>query len=69
MLLESFRFNILNKIDDLINKNEKKKARQLIKILDKFANDSIFTYQFKEDSENLEIYRQKIKTTTNNGYK
>ena len=69
MLLESFRFNILNNIDDLINKNEKKKAKQLIKVLDKFANESIFTYQFKEDSENLEIYRQKIKTTANNGNK
>ena len=69
MLLDGIRFSILRKIESLINTNEKKMAKKLIKTLDKFANDNIFPYQYKEDSENLEIYKQKIKTTTNNGYK
>lgn len=69
MILDGIRFSILKKIESLINTNEKKKAKKLIRTLDKFANESIFPYQYKEDSENLEIYRQKIKTTINNGHK
>ena len=58
--LEYYRYNILNKIEDFILNNEKKQAKQLIEILDNYANEDSFPFEFKEDSENLEIYRKQL---------
>lgn len=58
--LEYYRYNILNKIGMLLNDNNKKSARQLLNILDKYASEDSYPFLYKEDSESLKKYRREL---------
>ncbi|MFP4846831.1 hypothetical protein [Winogradskyella sp. PE311] len=58
--LEFYRYNLLNQISYLLDENDKKRAKQLISILDKYAPENIYPYKYTEDSESLEKYRNRL---------
>lgn len=58
--LEFYRYNIIVKIGDLLEENEKSKAKELLTILDHYASEDSFPFKFEEDVEILEIYRKQL---------
>lgn len=60
-LFDNFRYNILSKINDYYNINEKKKVKELIKLLDEFAHENKIPFHDIEGKEYAKYIRQKIK--------
>ena len=54
------RLNLLNKANGYLIDNEKKKARELVKLLDKFANDGKFPFYSKDLKEYMDYIKQNM---------
>ena len=60
ILFDSFRFNIIVKINDYLENNDKEKARELIELLDKYAPDTKIPYINEKWKEYLDYLRDNI---------
>lgn len=60
-LFDNFRYNVLGQINDYCDKNEKKKAKELIKLLDEFAHEDKIPFHDIEGKEYANYIRKKIK--------
>jgi hypothetical protein len=60
-LFDNFRYNILGKINDYYDINEKKKAKELLKLLDEFAHEDKIPFHDIEGKDYANYTRQKIK--------
>lgn len=59
-MLDNFRYDLLYKVNDYLTNNDKKKARELMELLDKFADESKYPYS-NENGKNIASYlRQKL---------
>ncbi|XQP85014.1 MAG: tetratricopeptide repeat protein [Candidatus Pollutiaquabacter aromativorans] len=59
-LLDYFRYDIFSKVNDYLNNGDKKKAKELIKILDKFADEKKYPYQDENGKKYADYLRQQI---------
>jgi hypothetical protein len=59
-MFDNFRYSIFNKANDYIKKKDKVKAKELIVLLDKYANENKFPY-FNENWKNYADYLRQIK--------
>jgi len=60
ILFDSFRFNIIVKINYYLENNDKEKARELIELLDKYAHDKKIPYVNEKWKEYLDYLRDEI---------
>ncbi|HPA36358.1 MAG TPA: hypothetical protein PLA16_08320, partial [Chitinophagales bacterium] len=59
-MLDNFRYDLLYKVNDYLTNNDKKKARELMDLLDKSADESKYPYS-NENGKNIASYlRQKL---------
>lgn len=59
-LLNFFRYNLFTKANDLITANDKLKAKELIDMLDKYANETDFPYGNDQAVEYLNFLRKSL---------
>lgn len=59
-LLDNLRYNLLTKIDELLNNNDKNNAKELLDLLSIYADDKKFPYQNKSIKKYIDYLREKI---------
>ena len=59
-MLDNFRYEILKKINDYLDIGDKKKAKELLKLLDKFVDESKYPYQDEQGKIYADNIRQKM---------
>ncbi len=59
-LLDSFRYNIIGRVNDYLIKGDNKKAKKLMRILDKYAPESRYPYQDENGKKYADYLRGKI---------
>jgi hypothetical protein len=60
-IFDIFRYNVLEKIRDLLTKNDNKKAKELMALLDKYADERKFPYQAEEGRRYADYLKQEVK--------
>lgn len=58
--LNCFRFDVFQKTNNCISDNEKKKAKELLKLLDKYANENTFPYLDENASKYLNYLKGQL---------
>jgi len=59
-LLDYFRYDLLNNVNDYLNNNDKKKSKELMRLLDEFADEKKYPYQDEKIKKYADYLRQKI---------
>ena len=59
-LFDNFRYDLFGNVNDYLNNNDKKKAKELIKFLDEFADEKKYPYQDENGKNYADYLRQKI---------
>jgi hypothetical protein len=59
-MLDNFRYEILKQINDYLDIGDKKKAKELLKLLDKFVDESKYPYQDEQGKIYADNIRQKM---------
>lgn len=59
-IFDNFRYEILNKINEYLELGDKKKAKELLKLIDKFANENEYPYQDERGKNYADNIRKKI---------
>jgi len=59
-LLDYFRYDLLNNVNDYLNNNDKKKSKELMRLLDEFADEKKYPYQDENVKNYADYLRQKI---------
>lgn len=59
-IYDNFRYNLFVKVNYYIENNEKIKARKLMKLLDKYADEKKFPYADKKGKEYADFLRQRL---------
>ena len=59
-MYDNFRYEILSKINGYLDIGDKKKAKQLLKLLDKFANENKYPFQDEQGKKYADNIKQKI---------
>jgi len=58
--LDNFRYDIFIHVNDYLSNNEKKKAKELMKLLTKFANEKSYPYQDEKGNEYIDYLKEKL---------
>jgi hypothetical protein len=58
-LLDFFRYDIFNNVNYYLNNNDKRKAKELMRLLDEFANEKKYPYQDENVKNYADYLRQK----------
>ena len=58
--IDSFRFDALFRIDDYLGNDEKEKAKELMDLLDEYANESTYPYQSENGKKYADYMRERI---------
>lgn len=59
-LFDNFRYNLLSKANDYLTINDKNKAKELMDILDNFADENKYPYQDENGKKYADYIRQRI---------
>ena len=59
-LLDYFRYDLFSNVNDYLNNNDKKKAKELMRLLDEFADEKKYPYQDENGKNYADYLRQKI---------
>ena len=59
-LLDNFRYSIFGRVNDYLTKGDKKKAKKLMRILDKYVPESRYPYQDENGNKYADYLREKI---------
>jgi hypothetical protein len=59
-LLDNFRYDLFRNVNDYLNNNDKKKAKELMRLLDEFADEKKYPYQDENGKNYADYLRQKI---------
>ncbi|EMY3559847.1 hypothetical protein AAIP53_002451 [Flavobacterium psychrophilum] len=59
-LLDYFRYDLFSNVNDYLNNNDKKKAKELMRLLDEFADEKKYPYQDENEKNYADYLRQKI---------
>ena len=59
-LFDNFRYNLLSKANDYLSINDKNKAKELMDILDNFADENKYPYQDENGKKYADYIRQRI---------
>jgi hypothetical protein len=59
-LLDYFRYDLFSNVNDYLNNNDKKKAKELMRLLDEFADEKKYPYQHENGKNYADYLRQKI---------
>jgi len=59
-LLDYFRYDLFSNVNDYLNNNDKKKAKELMRLLDEFADEKKYPYQDENVKNYADYLRQKI---------
>lgn len=64
-LFDNFRYDLFRNVNDYLNNNEKKKAKELMRLLDEFADEKKYPYQDENGKKYADYLRQKLKEYRN----
>ena len=59
-MYDNFRYDLFGQVNNLLTNNEKQKAKQLMKLLDKYGNEKQVPYSSLQGKVNLDYLRGKI---------
>lgn len=59
-LLDNFRYDIFEKVNDYLTIGDKKKAKEFMELLDKFADDKKYPYQDENGKKYADYLRQRL---------
>ncbi|HEY4785117.1 MAG TPA: hypothetical protein VIH57_03670 [Bacteroidales bacterium] len=59
-LFDNFRYNLLGQVNELLTANQKAKAKDLMRVLDQYANEKNFPYQDENALKYLDYLKQRL---------